>query len=158
MIQEVLVLDAFNNKDISIPLEVPAPQPWGLFFLSMFENNSYPTLRYSEPRCQMTGLCFAHVNERFEATEENRMAMIKRILDCNPHYKFKWETPLDYLWAVPTCSDITWWEAEYITIMSLEESMAIWPFSPAEYYNPYWMLSKDEFLHLSKEIEDKFEI
>ena len=106
------------------------------------------------PRTSMTGLVFRSKEEEFEKNRENEIEMLERVFKANPHLKFKWETAEDYLYVfdyVP--SGISWEWAEMYVVDELELRNSCWPFNKAEYYNPYWNMTKEEVMELSKEME-----
>lgn len=110
-------------------------------------------------RCDFTKRLYLGSYKMFVPTKENRIQLLEEIFKVNPHYKFKWRTAEDYLDCTSFFNENEVYSIEYaeeLVIEMMELHNACWPFSKAEYYNPYYEMEKEEFEKLAKETEEMY--
>ena len=90
------------------------------------------------------------------STMEDKRRLLQEVMDINPHLHYSWETAEDYLNMFKETAPDSSARMEAHMIDLLELRNASWTFSNAEYYNPYWKMSKKEFEGYSNEMNKIF--
>lgn len=91
-------------------------------------------------------------------TRKDKVRLLQAILDANPHLHYSWETAEDYMWDLESAApDIAARMQEHMIDM-LELINTGWTFDEAEYYNPYWQMTKEEFGEYSEKMNREFKL
>lgn len=102
------------------------------------------------------------LEDRIKAKEEvksleDKKKLLQRILDRNPHLRYSWETADDYIWLFKSAApdNAARMEAHMIDLLELHNTG--WTFDTnAEYYNPYYNLTFEQFQLLSNEMNKMY--
>lgn len=98
------------------------------------------------------------LDDRIKAKEmvrtiEDKKRLLQLIMDRNPHLHYSWETADDYIGMFKSAAEDNAARMEEHMIDQLELRNTGWTFDPrAEYYNPYFNLTKEQFDVLCNEM------
>lgn len=109
-------------------------------------------------KCLMT--VRTHIDDAtvFNNTEDSRIALLKDIMDANPHYRHKWESGLEiqYVFYANDALKRIWWDFSYdeaeMRIIKELESKYMFDLCRVPYC-AHWEMDQDEYRKASEEME-----